>query len=264
VFGVEYRDRVVWITGASGGIGAALARRLAREGASLALTARRADALERVAASLPAGTRVLTVPGDVTDLDAIPGWLGRIEAELGPVDVLVANAGISQRSHVRDTPLAIYRELMEVDFFAPVALARSVLPGMLARGAGHIVVTSSVAGKYGTPLRSGYCAAKFALHGFFDSLRAETSKDGIAVSLLVAGPIQTDVSVNALTADGSKYGVMDALQATGIPVDVAADRIVAGMLAREPEIVIAEGPSFDALALARTDPKALFALVAER
>jgi short-subunit dehydrogenase len=256
--------QVIWITGASGGIGAALARRFAREGAALALTSRREAELARVVAELPAGTRAIAVPGDVTELAAIPAWLARIEAELGPVDMLVANAGISQRSRVRDTPLAIYRTLMEVDFFAPVALAQAVLPGMLARRRGHIVVTSSVAGKYGTPLRSGYCAAKFALHGFFDALRAESAKDGIDVTLLVAGPVRTDVSINALTADGSTYGVMDAMQANGIPVDVAAETILTGLLAREPEIVIAEGPSRDALELARTDPKALYALVAER
>jgi short-subunit dehydrogenase len=153
---------------------------------------------------------------------------------------------------------------MEVDFFAPVALAQAVLPGMLERGGGHIVVTSSVAGKYSTPLRSGYCAAKAALHGFFDSLRAETAKNGIVVTLLVAGPIRTDVSINALRADGTKHGIMDALQASGIPVDVAAERIVEGLVANEPEIVIAEGSSLHALELARTDPRALFALLAER
>jgi short-subunit dehydrogenase len=256
--------KVVWITGASGGIGEALALRFARAGAALAISGRRLAELERVASSLPDGTRTLVVPGDVTDLDAIPHDLARIEEALGPIDVLVANAGISQRSHVRDTPLAIYRRLMEVDFFAPVALAQAVLPGMLARGGGQIVVTSSVAAKYGTPLRSGYCAAKAALHGFFDSLRAETSKDGIAVTLIVAGPIQTDVSVNALRADGSKHGVMDALQATGIPVDAAAETIFAGIVARQTEIVVAEGPMLRTLDLARSDPDALYALVAER
>ena len=261
---MNYAGKTIWITGASAGIGAALAQRLAREGASLALSARRADALERVAADLPSGTRRLVVPGDVTDLAQIPGWLARIEAELGPVDVLIANAGISQRSLVRDTSLEVYRRLMELDFFAPVELARTVLPGMLARGGGHVVVTSSVAGKFATPMRSGYCAAKFALHGFFDALRAETAKDGIVVTTIVAGPVQTDVSVNAITADGSKHGVMDEIQATGIPVDEAAETIVAGMIANAPEIVVARGPFRETLDLARTDPAALFARVALR
>jgi short-subunit dehydrogenase len=262
---MDFAGKVVWITGASAGIGAGLARRLAREGASLALSARRASELEAVAASLPAATRSLVVAGDVTDLAALPATVARIERDLGPVDVLIANAGISQRALVRDTPLEVYRKLMEVDFFAPVAQAQAVLPGMVRRGGGYIVVTSSVAAKYSTPLRSGYCAAKAALHGFFDSVRAEHAKDGIAVSLIVAGPIRTDVSVNAITTSvDATYGIMDELQATGIPVDVAAETIVTGMRAAEPEIVVAEGPSYDALQLARDDPKALYALLAMR
>ncbi len=261
---MEYAGRVVWITGASAGIGEAHARRLAREGAALALSARRAGELERVAASLPAGTPHVIVSGDVTDHESIPGWLERIEAELGPIDTLIANAGISQRSLVRDTSLDVYRTLMEVDFFAPVALVRAVLPGMLERKRGHIVVTSSVAGKYSTPLRSGYCAAKAALHGFVDALRAENGKDGIVVSSIVAGPIHTDVSINALTGDGSQHGIMDELQATGIPPDEAAETIVAGMIAREPEIVVARGWALRALELSRTDRDALYAFVAQR
>jgi short-subunit dehydrogenase len=261
---MNFKGSVVWITGASAGIGAALARRLADEGAALALSARRADELTALAASLPTGTRSLVVPGDVTDIEAIPGWRDWIEAELGPIDVLVANAGISQRSLVRDTPLAIYRKLMEIDFFAPVAFAQAVLPGMLERGSGYIVVTSSVAARYSTPLRSGYCAAKAALHGFFDSLRAETAKDGVAVSLVVAGPVATDVSVNAITGDGSNYGIMDEMQATGIPVERAAAMILEGMETREPDIVVAEGPSRDLLDLARSDPKRVYALLASR
>jgi short-subunit dehydrogenase len=261
---MKFNGSVVWITGASAGIGAALARRLADEGAALALSARRADELTALAASLPSGTRSLVVPGDVTDIDAIPRWRDWIEAELGPIDVLVANAGISQRSLVRDTPLEVYRKLMEIDFFAPVAFAQAVLPGMVERGSGYLVVTSSVAARYSTPLRSGYCAAKAALHGFFDSLRAESTKNGIAVSLVVAGPVATDVSVNAITGNGSNYGIMDEMQATGIPVDRAAAMILAGMEAREPDIVVAEGPSRDLLDLARSDPKRVYALLASR
>ena len=262
---MDFAGKVIWITGASGGIGAALARRLAHEGALLALSARRPGELAAVAASLAPGTRALILPGDVTDIGAIPATLAKIEAELGPVDVLIANAGISQRSLIADTSLDVYRKLMEVDFFAPVAQTQAVLPSMIARGAGYVVVTSSVAARYSTPLRSGYCAAKAALHGFFDSLRAENAKDGIAVSLIVAGPIQTDISVNAVTATLDRtYGIMDEMQATGIPVDAAARTIVAGMHVAEPEIVVAEGPSFQALELARSDPKALYALFALR
>ncbi|HTX56130.1 MAG TPA: SDR family NAD(P)-dependent oxidoreductase [Candidatus Acidoferrales bacterium] len=256
---MQLANKVVWITGASAGIGEALANRVAREGALLALSARRRDELERVKASLPQGTRAAIVPGDVTDLASIPKWIAQIESELGPIDVLVNNAGVSQRSLARDTAMETYRLIMEVDFFAPVALTQAVVPAMVERGSGQIVVTSSVAGKYGTPLRTGYAAAKHALHGYFDSLRAEVAKDGVVVTALVVGAVHTDVSINALTGDGSSYGIMDDLQSTGIEPERAADLLVAGIIADEPEVLVAEGISLDAYELSRKDPKALYA-----
>lgn len=261
---MKVQNKVVWITGASAGIGEALAHRMAREGALLALSARRRSQLERVKAALPAGTRSCIVPGDVVDFASIPAWRRQIEQELGPVDVLVNNAGISQRSLVRDTSLDIYRRLMEVDYFAPVALTQAVLPGMLERSSGQIVVVSSVAGKFGTPLRSGYAAAKHALHGFFDCLRCEVAKDGVSVTAIVAGAIHTNVSINAVTGDGSTYGVMDELQATGIDVSEAADAMVEGILADEPEVLVAEGGSLQLYQMSRQDPKSVYEALALR
>jgi short-subunit dehydrogenase len=259
---MKLQDRVVWITGASAGIGAALAHRMALEGASLALSARRRDELERVAAGLPPETRCAVVPADVTDLASIPSWVAQIEQRLGPIDVLVNNAGISQRSMVRDTSLETYRRLMEIDFFAPVALTQAVLPSMVQRSSGQVVVMSSVAGKFSTPLRSGYAAAKHALHGFFDALRAEVAKEQIAVTAIVAGAIHTDVSINAVTGDGSAYGVMDELQANGMDVKHAADRMVAGIIADDPEFLVAEGPSQQLYRLAHDDRRRLFEVLA--
>jgi short-subunit dehydrogenase len=261
---MKLANKVVWITGASSGIGEALAKRIAREGALLALSARRRSELERVKAALPAGTRTAIVPGDVTDVASIPDWIAQIESELGPIDLLVNNAGVSQRSLARDTTMETYRFLMEVDFFAPVALTQAIVPAMVKRGSGQIVVTSSVAGKYGTPLRTGYSAAKHALHGYYDSLRAEVAKDGIAVTVLVVGAVHTNVSINALTGNGATYGVMDDLQATGIEPDRAADLMVVGIIADEPEVLVAEGPSLEAYQLSRQDPKALYAMLALR
>jgi short-subunit dehydrogenase len=255
-------DKVVWITGASSGIGEALAHRIAGEGALLALSARRRSELERVKAALPAGTRATIIPGDVTDFAAIPTWIAQIESELGPIDVLVNNAGVSQRSLARDTTMETYRYLMEVDFFAPVALTQAVVPTMVKRGSGQIVVTSSIAGKLGTPLRTGYSAAKHALHGYYDSLRAEVAKEGIVVTALVVGAVHTNVSINAVTGDGSTFGIMDDLQATGIEPERAADMMVAGIIADEPEVLVAEGSSLQAYQLSRQDPKALYAMLA--
>ena len=259
---MQLQNRVVWITGASAGIGEGLARRMAGEGAHIALSARRRDELERVAAELPPGTRCVIVPGDIADLASIPVWVAQIEAALGPIDILVNNAGISQRSLVRDTALETYRRIMEIDFFAPVALTQAVLPSMLQRRSGQIVVTSSVVGKFSTPLRSGYAAAKHALHGFFDALRAEVAKDGISVTMIIAGAIHTSVSINALTGDGSNYGVMDELQASGMDVERAADQMVQGIIADEPELLVAEGQSEVLYQLARQDPERLYQMLA--
>ncbi len=254
-------NKVVWITGASSGIGEALARRIADEGALLALSARRRNELERVKAELPARTRATIIPGDVTDFASIPNWIAQIESELGPIDVLVNNAGVSQRSLARDTKMETYRFLMEVDFFAPVALTQAVVPAMVKRGRGQIVVTSSVAGKLGTPLRTGYAAAKHALHGYYDSLRAEVTKDGIVVTALVVGGVHTNVSINAVIGDGSTFGIMDDLQANGIEPARAANMMVAGIIADEPEVLVAEGPSLEAYQFSRQDPKALYAML---
>lgn len=261
---MKLTNKVVWITGASSGIGEALAHRIAREGALLALSARRRGELERVKGALPAATRTAVIPGDVTDFAAIPNWIAQIEAELGPIDVLINNAGVSQRSLARNTTMETYRHLMEVDYFAPVALTQAVVPAMVKRGAGQIVVTSSVAGKLGTPLRTGYAAAKHALHGYYDSLRAEVTKDGIVVTALVVGGVHTDVSINAVTGDGSKFGIMDDLQATGIEPARAAEMMVHGIIADEPEVLVAEGPSLQAYQLSRQDAKAVYALLAMR
>lgn len=261
---MKLRGKVVWITGASSGIGEALALAYARAGASVALSARRPGELERVAATLPRKTRSLSVPLDVADLEAIPDRLAAIEASLGPVDVLVNNAGISQRSLVTETSLETYRRIMEIDFFATVALTQAVLPGMIARRGGAIVVTSSVAGKLGTPLRSGYCAAKHALHGFYDSLRAEVARDGLTVTLAVVGYVRTDVSLNALRGDGSAHAVMDPAQAAGLAPRVVARRIVRAAARGKREVVVARGQSKFALTLARFAPGLLARVVTLR
>ena len=224
--------RTVWITGASAGIGEALAVTAARRGARLVLSARRTAELERVRARCPAPGDVAVLPLDLERFDAADA-AARAAAPFGPIDVLVNNAGLSQRSLVADTELAVYRRLMELDFFAPVALTRAVLPAMLERGGGRIVAISSVAGQVATPLRSGYAAAKHALNGFCDALRAEVHDRGVRVTVVMPGFICTDVSVNALTAGGAAQGTMDAAQAKGMdPLDcaeriwraVAADR----------------------------------------
>ncbi len=231
--------RTVWITGASAGIGEALAIQAVERGAKVVLTARRREELERVRAACVDPARAAVLPADLLADDFDPDALHReAAAAFGPIDMLVNNAGLSQRSRVQDTGMGVYRRLMELDYFVPVELTRAVLPGMLARGGGHLVAISSVAGKLGVPLRSGYCAAKHALHGFFDALRAETYDEGIRVTLACPGFVRTQVSVNALGGDGRPHGQMDEAIDEGIPPAACAEAIWRAVEAEREEILI--------------------------
>lgn len=244
---MRFADKVVWITGASSGIGEALVHAFRREGAHVVLSARRADELERVGRDCAQGTPgdgpgdLMVVPLDVADADALEPAALRVLERFGRVDILVNNAGITNRSLVADTDMAVYRRVMEVDFFGAVGLTKAVLPSMLERKSGHIVAVTSVAGKYSTPLRSGYNAAKAAMHGFFDSLRAEIWADGIAVTLILPGAIRTEVSINALTGDGSPYGKMNRFLEQGMPPEEFARRALDAVAQRRDEAMIASG-----------------------
>lgn len=242
----------VWITGASSGIGAALARALAPAGAQLILSGRNIAALEAVAADC-GGARLL--PFEATDFEALPA----IVAAAGEVDLLVNNAGVSQRSLAHQTSMDVYRAIMEVDFFAPVALTRLVLPAMLARGSGHLAVVASVAGKVGSPMRTGYCAAKHAVMGWFDALRTEVEHKGIKVSTIVPGFVATDIGRRALRGDGTPVGREDSDIAGGISAEAAAAIIRDGLAAGVREIEVGgDGPDMALLKLKREAPEALF------
>lgn len=220
----DLREKAVWITGASGGIGEALAVAAAQRGARLLLTARREEELKRVQARCEAFSPCARLPLDLMTVDA-DAALEQAEALVGPIDVLVNNAGLSQRSLIRDTDMQVYRRLMELDFFAVVALSKAVLPGMVARGGGHIVTVSSVVGTISSPLRSGYAAAKHALHGFFDAAAAEYWSEGVRFTLACPGFVATQVSANALTGDGRPNGQVEASTAAGMAPDECAQRI---------------------------------------
>ena len=235
----QLQDKVVWITGASGGIGEGLAQRAAARGARLVLTARRAQELERVRQSCPQPDRVATLPADLGALDEPEALAAQAEAFFGPIDVLANNAGLSQRSLAMDTSMDSCRRILEVDFFAPVALSQAVLPGMLQRGSGHIVVVSSVFGHIAMARRSSYAAAKHALHGYFDCARVELGHKGISFTLACPGFVRTQVSVNALNASGEAFGALDPDIAKGMPPEVCAERIWKAVEQNRQEVTIA-------------------------
>lgn len=235
----RFTEAVVWITGASSGLGEALALELARHKVKLVLSARRTDELQRVAlqTALPP-SHLLVLPMDMTDINTLSGHVLTVQQRFGRIDYLFQNAGISQRGSVLDTELTVYKQLMDVNFFGLIALTKAVLPVMLTQGNGHFIVTSSVAGKLGTKLRSGYCASKHALHGFFDALRAETYDAGIRTTLVCPGYIRTNISINALTADGHAHGQMDANQDKGMSPDKFARRLLQAVLQEKEEVYI--------------------------
>ncbi len=251
---MSFSGQTAWITGASSGIGAALAKALAKQGARLVLSGRNLAALEDVAAECG---EVLMLPFEVTDQAAIGPAVERAWDWSGGIDMLINNAGISQRSLAVDSSYAVYQRIIGVDLLAPIALTQAILPRMAARGSGRFVMISSIAGKVGVPLRTAYSAAKFGLIGYSDALRAETAHLGLKVHVVAPGSIRTDVSRNALTADGSPRNASDKAIDNGIDPDEAAVAMLAAIARDEREIIVAAGPE-QALGEMRRTPEALF------
>ena len=262
-----YEHKTVWITGASSGIGEALARAFASEGARLVLSARREDELERVRGACieanPGRNDHLVLPLDVTNYDRLPAAVTTVGDHFGTIDVLVNNAGIGQRSLCVDTGMDVYRRLMEVDVLGQIALTRAVLPIMLAQRSGQIAITASVAGKIGVPYRTGYCAAKHAVMGFFDALRGEVVHDGITVHTIVPGYIRTAIAEHALKGDGSEFGYTDSAIADGMDPDRCAAVILKGLRRGKPEIPVGEGFEMHALWIKRLFPRLVFKKTAD-
>lgn len=236
---MSFARQIIWITGASSGIGAALALELSRYGASLVLSARNADQLEQLREQLVWPDNHLVLPLDLTCPESFDAAVSQVMARYGRVDILVNNGGISQRSRAAETTIEVDRRIMEVNFFGTIGLTRAVLPLMREQGGGQIVVVSSLVGELPTPMRSSYCASKHALHGWFESLRAEEYARNIKLLMVMPGFVRTRVSINALTADGSTHGKMDEYQAKGMSAALCAERIVQAMQQGKDEVIIA-------------------------
>jgi short-subunit dehydrogenase len=233
-------NKVIWLTGASSGIGEALAYELSQKGAKLILSARRKEELARVkgncSSTSQAGIRIL--PVDLEKADMLKLSTEAAIQIFGHVDILINNGGISQRSMVAETDLAVDRRIMEVNYFGALALTKYLIPHFIQRKQGHFVTVTSLTGKFGTPYRSAYAASKHALHGFFDAVRAEHYKDNINVTMICPGFIQTSLTLSALTADGSPLNKMDAKQYKGKPADWCARKIVSAIENNKEEVYI--------------------------
>jgi short-subunit dehydrogenase len=181
---VELSGKTALLTGATGGLGRAIARAAAERGATLVLSGRRADALDELAASLPGQHR--TAPVDLAE----EGAAERLAAEAGEVDGLVANAGLPGSGRLESFSSSELARAIRVNLEAPMILARELAPAMSRRGEGHLVFMSSLSGKAPSPRSSVYCGTKFGLRGFALSLRADLARDGVGVSLVVPGFIR--------------------------------------------------------------------------
>ncbi|MDQ3009260.1 MAG: SDR family oxidoreductase [Acidobacteriota bacterium] len=251
---MRFENKVIWITGASSGIGEALAYAFSREGAKLILSGRREAELERVKRGCAdAPENIFVLPLDLVRFETFADKAKQAEARFGRVDILVNNGGISHRSLVAETLFDVELAVMNTNYFGSIALAKAVLPAMLARGSGHIVVISSLMGYLDTPLRSAYAASKHALHGYFDSLRAEVWRQNVKVTLICPGFVKTQISLNALTADGTKHAKMDNTQAKGISADACAAKTL-NAIARGREEVMIGGPEVLAVYIKRFLP----------
>lgn len=230
-----YQGKVVWITGASSGIGESLARALSRSGALLVISARRQQELERVKSTCARPEDVQIVTMDQSDGASVAAAVERVYRLHQRVDILFNNGGISQRSEALKTPESVERKIFEINYFSNILLSKLVAVKMIAAGGGCIAVTSSLTGKYGFYLRSSYAATKHALHGYYDSLRMETSDQGLSIVLILPGLIATPISVSAINEQGEGTGEMDKNQSEGTAPDVCAEQILRGIAAGKQE-----------------------------
>lgn len=249
----SFIGKSAWITGASSGLGRALALEFGALGAKLILSGRDEVALAHVAQSAGTDARVLAF--DLEDDAACGEAANQALAVFGRLDFVVLNAGISQRSLFVNTSKTAFSKIMRTNFISSVEITRAVLPSMLRQRGGSILCVSSLAGLMGAPLRSAYSASKHALAGFFSSVRTEIEGSGVTIHIAYPGFVKTMISHNALKGDGSRHGVLDPLQRNGLDPTAAAWKIVKDLARGKLDIRVAmDGKARLALFLSRHVP----------
>ncbi|PCH94634.1 MAG: short chain dehydrogenase [Gammaproteobacteria bacterium] len=268
---MNINNKKIWITGASSGIGEALAIECAKQGATLVLSARNEEQLNLLKTQLHNSERHQVVPLDLANAEQVTDIVSAYINEQGSVDILVNNGGISQRGTALETKLDVQRQVMEVNYFGTVAMTQAVLPSMLSsketsneKCKGMVVTVSSVAGKVGGKSMSGYSASKHAIIGYMDCLRAEESTNGLQVLTICPGFVQTKISVNAMLADGSQFGKVAGSIKHGIAVDDCARQIVQAIKQDKKEVVIGKGISGWAPTIARLFPNTFKKMAAKK
>lgn len=236
----KFNNKVVWITGSSSGIGEHTAYAFARQGASLILTALEADILEKVCAQCEqlGSPKAVALPFDLSKKDQVAELADQAWNIFGHIDVFYNNAGISQRGKTAETDMSVINKVMDINYFAPVIMTKVILPRMIQNGGGQLVVTTSINGRFGFPLRCAYSSSKHALYGFFETIQAEYYNDNIRVTIVCPGRVQTKISFYALEKDGKQHAKMDAGQAGGCTPDEAGRRIVRAVYRRKREVLV--------------------------
>ncbi len=231
-------NKVAWITGASSGIGEALTYELNRRGYKLVISSRKLEDIQLVKNRCPNNDYISLLPLDLVDMDKMSEIVNTAMSFHGPIDILINNAGISQRSLIMETDLEVYKKLMDINYMGTIALTKAILPHFVSQKNGHFVTVTSLMGKFGSPYRSGYCGAKHALHGFFDVLRMEHEKDNIRVTLVCPGFVNTNIAINALTADGTPQVDNDTATKNGLSPQVFAKKMVKAIETQKFEVYI--------------------------
>lgn len=257
----DLTGKVVWITGTSSGLGKALAKECALQGADVILTARRYEELEKVRVTLLNPERHVSVCADITDESQVRHAYAQVLAAKGRIDWLINNAGLSQRALIQDTTMQTERAIMEVDYFSQVFLTKTVLPTFIAQKSGRIAFVSSVAGLLGTQYRASYSAAKAAIHMWANSLRAEVAQDGVEVSVIFPGFVKTNVSFNALNGEGKPQGHQDEAIENGLEPDLFAQTTVSALLAGEEYIVVGGAKEKLGVWVSRLSPSTLYKMI---